>query len=525
MGAPSGLLLAAVALVPAGALAVPAEVPLPPLVETPEQHNARMQWWRDAKFGLFIHWGPVSLTGGELSWCRKGPERRGDHQNVLPPQVPAEEYDQLYKRFNPTKFDARQWVKIAQDAGMKYLVMVCKHHDGFSMFHTKLSDYNIANTPFQRDVVKELADACHAAGLKFGVYYSTRDWYHPDYLVGDNSKYNDFYEGQVRELLSNYGKVDIMWFDHVGGNWGDYRFRELFEIIYGLQPAILVNDRAARFVHATKDQPTEEIRKLTAGDYYTPEQTIGRMDTDRDWESCMCLVGRQWSYLPNGELDSLQTCVRNLVSCASGGGNLLLDVGPMPTGEIEPRQAARLKEVGDWLRKYGRSVYGTRGGPFTNGRWGGSTHQGNKVYLHVFEWPGDTLRLAPLKERVVAARLLAGGEVKLTQSDRGIDITVPAERHDPIDTVIELTLERPATEILRGPALRSLLEDPAFGTIISADATFTASSTSQWDPKEQHGRLLAGAALPGRPACYRKLETNPPQPAPLALLRVEVYGK
>ena len=406
--------------------------------------SQQMQWWRDAKFGMFIHWGVCSITGVELSWGRKAPrpyDINGDKVHGSDP-----EYDTLYKKFNPEKFNAKEWVQIAQDAGMKYLVITCKHHDGFSMYPTKLSEYSIANSPFKRDPIKELADACHAAGLKFGVYYSTRDWYHPEYLVGDNKKYNDFYEGQVRELLTNYGTVDILWFDHVAGNWRDYRFEQLFKMIYSLQPDILINDRAARFFRPTTDQPTPEMLTYVNGDFSTPEQTIGRMDTKRAWESCMCLVGGQWSYMPNGKMDSFKECIQNLTSCVTGDGNMLLDVGPMPTGEIEARQIARLKEVGDWLKKYSTAIYSTRGGPFTNGKWGGSTYRGNKIWLHVFEWNGDALSLQPLKGTIQSFKVLTGGEAKLVQTDKGLNITIPKAQQDPVDTIIELTLDKPVTD-------------------------------------------------------------------------------
>ena len=178
----------------------------------------KMDWWLDAKFGMFIHWGPSSVAGVEIGWARETHPFDHPGKGEL---VPDAVYDALYKEFNPVEFDADALVRTAKEAGMKYIVFTAKHHDGFSNWPTKLSDYNIANTPFKRDICKELADAVHRHGLKLGWYYSTRDWSHPDYLVGDNSKYNDFYHGQIRELLSNYGEVSVMWFDHVAGDWSD----------------------------------------------------------------------------------------------------------------------------------------------------------------------------------------------------------------------------------------------------------------------------------------------------------------
>ncbi len=458
------------------------------LAETDAEKNSRMQWWRDAKFGLFIHWGPSSIIGKEISWCRVG--HPADHKGEQ--IVPAEEYDNLYKQFNPVKFNADEWMDLAKEAGMKYVVIICKHHDGFAMFHTKLSDYNIANTPFKRDVIRELADAAHKRGLKFGVYYSTRDWYHPDYLKDGNVKYNDFYEGQVRELLSNYGRVDVMWFDHVSGNWKDYTFERLFGMIKQLQPGILINNRGARFVFKTEDKPTPELAKMVAGDYDTPEQTIGKFQVESDWESCMtmtkCVDGGGWSYRPDGKTINLSECIRTLVSCVTGGGNLLLNVGPMPTGEIMPDQVQNLKEIGKWLAKYGQAVYGTRGGPYVSGRWGGTCYSGNKVYLHVFEWRGDNLSLGPMKEKIVGAKVLTGGEAKVTQTDKGVDVILPKSQQDTVDTIIELTLDRPVSEVQKVAAERPLSDEPACGTIISEGAMVSGGT-------ERADKNGTGAAL------------------------------
>ena len=458
---------------------------LPPLTETSAQRDARMQWWRNAKFGLFIHWGPVSLQGVEIGWGRKAPRTYDINGHTGRGSDP--EYDNLYKQFNPVQFNAAEWVKIAQDAGMKYLVLVCKHHDGFSMYHTGISDYSIANTPFKRDVVKELADACHAAGLRFGVYYSQRDWYHPDYLLGDNRKYNDFYQKQVRELLTNYGKVDILWFDHVAGFWSDYTYDQLYPMIYQLQPDILVNDRGAKFCGKGRNRQestlsqfpeSREARKIVNGDFYTPEQRIGGMDLKRDWESCITIC-KQWAWKPNDTMKSFSECLRTLVTCVSGGGNLLFNVGPMPTGEIEPRQVERLKEIGAWLGKYGKSLYCTRGGPYSNGRWGGCTHKDKTVWLHVFEWNGDKLRLPALPAKVVGIQALTGGKPTFQQTGSGLDITLAKFDQDPVNTVIELTLEKPLPETLILGSTRSLADDPNCGEVL---LTQSATKTEPSNP-------------------------------------------
>jgi alpha-L-fucosidase len=414
-----------------------------------------LRWWRDAKFGMFIHWGPASVRGTEIGWSRAG----HPHDHPGNESVPAAEYDSLYKRFDPVKFDAAAWMALAREAGMKYVVFTSKHHDGFSMWHTKLrADYSIAAAPFKRDICRELSDAAHKEGLKLGWYYSTRDWTHPDYLVGDNRKYDDFYVGQVRELLSGYGKIDVMWFDHVAGNWRDYTFERLFRMLEELQPGIVVNDRAARFIRGTEDRPSPAIEALVRGDFDTPEQRIGTFQPDRAWESCVtiteCKDGGGWSWRPDGRTRTFEECLRMLVSCVAGDGNLLLNVGPLPTGEILPEQAAVLRKMGRWLAANGRSIYGTRGGPYTNGKWGGSTYRGDKVWIHVLEWPAETLRLRPLGGEVKASRVLAGGEAKVTATGEGLDIEMKAAARDPVDTVIELDLDRPVAGVQRAPALR-----------------------------------------------------------------------
>lgn len=437
---------------------------VPQTHETPKQRDARMQWWRDAKFGMFLHWGPVSLTGKELSWSRYA-NRPWDINGVMTPCEPDYTYDNLYKKFNPVKFDADQWVKIAQDAGMKYMVIITKHHDGFSMFDSKLTDYDIMATPYGKDIIKQFSKACHKAGMKLGFYYSTRDWYNPEYLVEDNVKYDKWYRGQVKELLSNYGKVDVMWFDHVGGqNWGKWKFDALFSMMYRRQPGMIVNNRAARFCgpRTPEDQgsPSPEIKKMTDGDFGTPEQSVGHMDLKHDWESCMTLVGGQWSWKPGGRMYTFGGTLNILVSCVTGGGNLLLNIGPMPTGEIEGRQIGLLKRVGDWIKPRAEAIYGTRGGPWENGKWGGSTHRGNRVYVFAKPWEGDKLRLYPLPGKVTAARNVIGGEaVAFRQTEKGIDLTLAADRRDPFFTVIELTLDAPVPDGTRIKALRPPSEE------------------------------------------------------------------
>ena len=386
-----------------------------------------VQAWRQMKFGLFIHWGPVSLKGTEIGWSRGG-ERRGRNDKSTG-SIPVEIYDNLYKQFNPVKFNADEWVQIAKDAGMKYLVFTSKHHDGFSMFDSKVTEYKISNSPFKRDVVKELADACHKGGLKLGYYYSPPDWYHPDYRTENHARYIEFLHGQLREICSNYGKIDIIWFDGLGGSAKDWGSENLFKMIRQLQPNVIINNRAG-----------------FPADHDTPEQRIGKFQNDRPWETCMTIC-RQWAWKPNDDMKSLKQCIQTLVKTVGGDGNLLFNVGPMPDGRIEPRQVERLKEMGAWLKKYGQSIYGTRGGPFKPGAWGASTHKGNAVYVHIMNWSGGQLILPPVSKKIVANSVLTGGTANVKQTDESIEISVPEVYRHEIDTIIKLQLDGPADEL------------------------------------------------------------------------------
>jgi len=386
-----------------------------------------IQAWRQMKFGLFIHWGPVSLKGTEIGWSRGG-ERRGRNDKSTG-SIPVEVYDNLYKQFNPVKFDAEQWVQMAKDAGMKYLVFTSKHHDGFSMFDSRLTDYKITNSPFKRDVVRELADACHKGGLKLGYYYSPVDWYHPDYRTENHSRYIEFMHGQLREICSNYGKVDIIWFDGLGGTAKDWDSESLFKMIRQLQPHVIINNRAG-----------------LPADHDTPEQRIGKFQNDRPWETCMTIC-RQWAWKPNDQMKSLKQCIDTLVRVAGGDGNLLFNVGPMPDGRIEPRQVERLREMGDWLDKYGKSIYATRGGPFKPGPWGASTYKGSTIYVHVLNRPGEKLSLPPIPKKIIASSILTGGTATVKQTEESIEIFVPEAYRQELDTIVKLELEGPAGEI------------------------------------------------------------------------------
>ena len=399
----------------------------PPPKFPPVQPEA-MKHWQDNRFGMFIHWGPVSLTAQEIGWSRGA-------------QTPIEVYDHLYQRFNPTNFNADEWVKVARDAGMKYIVLTTKHHDGFCLWDTKLTDYNIMNSPFGRDVVKELSAACKRGGIAFGTYYSVCDWHHPDFPLTspggsvkrdkyDLDAYNRYLLGQISELITNYGPLITLWNDvpqHFQG-----RGVETIKLARRLQPDITINNRTG-----------------DGGDYDTPEQRIGGFNLERPWESCMTVSAHNhwaWGGAQDG-VKPLSVCLRMLISGAGGDGNVLLNVGPRPDGMIDPEQSARLKEIGDWLAKYGESIYGTRGGPFKPGKWGASTRKGNRIYVHAYAFNGDKLELAPLPAKVLAARALTGGSVEVSQTPTALTLSLPAANHQPIDTLIALDLDKPAIDL------------------------------------------------------------------------------
>ncbi len=410
--------------------------PLPP------PDAAALQRWQAMRFGMFIHWGPVSLKGTEIGWSRGA-------------QVPAEEYDALYKQFNPVNFDAREWARIARDAGMRYVVLTTKHHDGFCLWATKQTDYNIMNTPFARDVTRELADACRAEGLMLCAYHSICDWRHPDYPLGspggktakpvhDMDRYTAYLKAQLAELLRDCGPLGVLWFDGEWEKpWTTARGEDLYRYLRGLQLSLLINNRISK---ARAGMAGTSRAGEFAADFDTPEQRVGAYQDARPWETCMTIC-EQWAWKPDDRMKSLAECLHTLIRTAGGDGNLLFNVGPMPTGEIEPRQVARLREMGAWLRECGESIYETRGGPFKPAPHVVSTRKGNRIYIHVLTWPGEVLSLPAIPARIVASRVLGGGEAGVKQTDAGIELSVPAAARREIDTVVVLELDRPAGEI------------------------------------------------------------------------------
>jgi alpha-L-fucosidase len=400
--------------------------------------------WQDMRFGMFIHWGPVSLKGTEIGWSRGK-------------DVPNDVYDKLYERFNPTLFDANAWVSVAKAAGMKYLVITSKHHDGFCLWPSQYTDYHIGNTPFKRDVLRELSDACRQQGILFCTYHSVCDWYHPDYPLGSPGgrtqkqghnmpRYYQYLKDQTRELIENYGPLGIMWFD---GEWETPWTTEygdgLYDYLKELQPSLIINNRVSKGRQGMAG--TTKQSEHNPGDYDTPEQRVGGFNRERPWETCMTIC-QQWAWKPNDRMKSTQACIQTLLQTVGGDGNLLFNVGPMPDGRIEPRQVERLEEMGAWLRAHGQGVYGTRGGPFKPGKWGASTFRGDKIYLYVMTWPAQgPLELPAIDATIKTARVQGGRRLEVTSRDGQLMLDVPVAERDEIATVIELTVAGQAAEI------------------------------------------------------------------------------
>ncbi len=428
------------------------------------QNAARLEWWRQARFGMFIHWGPVSLKGTEIGWSRGA-------------EIPVAEYDNLYKQFNPTNFDADAWVKIASDAGMKYIVFTTKHHDGFCMWDTGQTDHNIMHSPFGRDVVKELAGACRRQDVAFGTYYSVCDWHHPDFPrtspggsvlrpTSNLDRYEQYLRAEVSELITRYGPLLLMWFD-VPQEFNAQRGQGLLDFTRSLQPDIIINDRSG-----------------APGDYDTPEQRVGKFQDQRPWETCMTIC-RQWAWKPDDEMKSLRECIQTLVLCAGGDGNLLFNVGPMPDGRIEPRQVQRLREMGAWLKRYGQSIYGTRGGPWKPTRALAATRNGNSIFVHLLRPQGATLALPDIPARVLRAELLTGGSAKVAQHNGQLTISIsPAPSPSDIDSIIQLELDGSAMDlkpVSLSPSVKATASN-VFQNMeeYSPDKAFDADPDTRW---------------------------------------------
>lgn len=420
----------------------------------PFASEEELQWFHDAKLGLFLHVGISAVGGVDIGWPRqthKLPDGRVG-------EVPDEVYDSWAEQIKFEDFDAKKWAALAKQAGMKYVVVITKHHDGFHMWDTEYSDYKITNAPFGRDYLKEVLDAMRAEGLKVGVYYSQRDWVHPDYEPVDpktctvipappyfemnpgeefrvtekHKRYIEYMHNTVKELMTNYGKIDMLWWDACW--WGGMFSAEMWDAdrlereVRKLQPGILINNRAS-----------------LPGDFDTPECSIGFFQNNRPWETCMPL-GQDWAW-SDKEIKSFPVVLRQFLNCVCGDGNYLLSVGVKANGDFDTPEKTRFAQLGEWLEKYGESVYKTRGGPWRPGTWGGSTYRENIIYLQFLNPQSeDTLKLPFLGNRVMDMVSLNGHGVEMHQDEEWIAVHLTSDNKDDVETV-KLIMENPVTEL------------------------------------------------------------------------------
>lgn len=407
---------------------------------SPANLEAR-RWFQDAKFGLFVHWGVYSiLSDGE--WVMNNRK------------IPATDYEKLPAQFNPIEFSAQEWVALAKAAGMKYITITSKHHDGFAMFDSKLTDWDIVDrTPYRQDVIKALAEECRRQGIKLFFYHSQLDWHHPDYYPrgrtgqdagradgGEWFKYLDFMDGQLKELLTNYGEIGGIWFD---GMWdrpqADWRLERTYKLIHDLQPQALVGSNhhlkpfaGEDFQMFEKDLPGQN----TSG--FSKDSVVG----DLPLETCETM-NNSWGFnLNDRKYKTTRELIHYLVRAAGHNANFLLNVGPMPNGRIQPEFATRLREVGQWLARHGDSLYGTRGGPVAPRNWGVTTRKGNQIYVHILDWRDTTIALPALTQKIKAAKFLKdNSRAEFAQNEFGTLIKIPANAVDEFDTVVVLEVE------------------------------------------------------------------------------------
>ena len=433
---------------------IPEEKEVNYLNESETAKAARMEWWKDARFGMFIHWGLYAVPAGE--WNGKKTENIGEWiMHHL--HIPIAEYEKFAPEFNPEKFDAEKWVSIAKNAGMKYIVITSKHHDGFALWDSKVSDWDIIDaSPYEKDILKELADACEKEGIKLCFYHSIMDWHHPDAQAIFEPDYNrgredtlvnenfpeyieNYMKPQIKELLTNYGDIGVMWFD---GEWiPDYTTemgKDIYQYIRSIKPDIIINNRVDKGRQGMQGMDKEGD---FAGDFGTPEQEIPETGMPGvDWESCMTM-NDTWGFKSfDDNWKSKETLIRNLVDITSKGGNFLLNVGPTAEGEIPAPSVERLQAMGDWMDVNSESIYGTTASPIEAPAWGRITKKGNTLYLHVFEWPSDgKLDVSEIGGKVLNASLLADSSELDIVDDTSI--TLPAAAPDEICSVVKVEME------------------------------------------------------------------------------------
>ncbi len=420
--------------------------------------DERMEWWREAGFGMFIHWGPYAIPGGERNGeiCKGGAEWIMDKLDYT-----IEDYEnEVSSKFNPVKFDADAWVKMAKDAGMKYIVLTSKHHDGFCMWDSDITNYDVMEAcPYKKDIVKELSEACKRGGIRFCLYHSIVDWHHPqaqaplypNYNAGQKDQtvvnpefpeyYKNYLKPMVGELLTKYDNVDVVWFD---GDWiADYTTemgKDFYSYIRSIKPNVIVNNRVDKGRNGMEGMDKEGN---FAGDFGTPEQEIPATGIDSDWEACMTMNG-SWGYKPSDtNWKSSDMLIEHLVDIVSKGGNFLLNIGPDAQGLFPPESVERLAEMGKWTKANGESIYAAKASPYDRPEWGRYTSKEGVIYAHVFDWPEDgVLKLNP-SAKVKSASLLAGSKDKLEVINENgeLSLKLPKDAPDAYVSVIKIELK------------------------------------------------------------------------------------
>jgi alpha-L-fucosidase len=401
----------------------------------PAERLAAREAYADWKVGLFIHWGVYSvLMDGEWVMQNRG--------------IRAREYERIPPQFNPSAFDASAWVALARAAGLRYITMTAKHHDGFAMWDTKLTPWNVVDsTPYGKDVIRQLADASHADGMPLFLYYSQLDWHHPDFWPlggtghsagrlegGEWSRYLTFMDGQLRELLTGYGPVAGVWLDGLWDKGGDWQLPRTYAMMRQLQPDLLIASNHNGPPHPGEDIITFERdinpAHIPAGNTLPLEISEKINDT--------------WGFrLHDVEYKTPAQLIRAMVRAAGRGANYLVNVGPMPDGRIQPEFVERLLAMGQWLRTYGESVYDTRPGPVPPRPWGVTTRKADTIYVHVLDWADRSLALPPLDRQVQSAHRLGDGMVvAVRQGSEGVILTLPDGPRNPVDEVVALILGR-----------------------------------------------------------------------------------
>jgi alpha-L-fucosidase len=414
------LMGAGAAIVALDQTAVAAPTSLDEAMTNPEEDDdraRRMKWWHEARFGMFVHWGLYSVLGHH-EWAMENEA------------IPVSEYQQLAKQFNPKPNAAREWAKLARRAGQKYIVMTTKHHEGFCLFNTETTNYCAPKQGPGRDLVKEYAEAARAEGLRVGFYYSLMDWHHPDGARCANDeaarkRFVEYIHTHIRELMTNYGKVDVLWYDV---SWPleakGWESEKMNQMVFKLQPDIIVNNR----------------NKLD-GDFSTPEQRIEAAKAGRAWESCMTM-NDSWGYQrADDNWKSPRQVLRNLISCSRDGGNYLLNIGPRGDGSIPDDSIRILSAVGGWMDRNGAAIYGTDNCEPRRSNYASFTRRGNTLYMHVHFWPGETVTMCGLMAKVKSASLLASGKKVAFEQDRlRLRLTgLPA--HAPDDPITTIAIE------------------------------------------------------------------------------------